>query len=302
MEEKNTNLVGWENIKTPESNQTDNIFAELSWELDFWKKEDIIEVKIVKDKEYYLTQTKTVLSVVNIILFISLILWFLYVKAQNNETNYSKAFLDPFCLFILWDLKEKNTWDYCSSISALSIDYDSKINQLKNDIAERLSKIILTLLKVENFTNSSEISFLLNNKLTKLKVLDILNDFDKLKNAFSWDDKKLVSCDSIKINWDNTFEATCNIYSSSWERIDNFNWLWIVWDTWDRKTSLIEWTSISVAASFLNFIEKNPEYNFQLIEKQKIFDSEVVWEGPYVKKTKIELKMKYNNLKNNLSL
>lgn len=279
-----------------------NIFKELSWELDFGKEEIEVPIEKVKGREYYLKLSISVLWIINIVLFLFLIFSFWYIQIQNNASYYSKAFLNPFCFIILWDLSEKNTWDDCSSIASLGGDYNDKTIQLKKDISNKLSKISLNLLEIENFMNSQEVSFLLSNKLTRLKILDILNDFDKLKNDFSAWDKKMISCLSIKVNSDNTVDVSCDVYSSSWEKADSVNSLWIVWDSWDRKTSLIEWTSISVAASFLNFIEKHPEYNFQLLEKQKIFDSEVVWDWPYVKKTPIELKMKYNNLKNNLSL
>lgn len=299
-EEKQENSVN--TAENKELNYSDNIFKELSWELDFWKEEVKQEEKQPKDKKYYLQMTLTILWVLNIFLFIMFVLSFLYVKAQNNEENYSKSFLDPFCFVILWSLQDKNTWDFCSSITSLVTDYGTKTSTLKNEILSKLSLVTWDLYTIENFVNSKEVSFLMSNKMNKLKVLDILNDFDRLKNDFSAWDKKLVNCKTIKINWDNTLDMTCEIYSSSWERVDNNSWLWIVWDTWDRKTSLIEWTSITQAASFINFIEKNSSYNFQIINKQKIFDSEVVWEWPYVKKTKVELKLKYNNLKNNLSL
>jgi hypothetical protein len=133
-------------------------------------------------------------------------------------------------------------------------------------------------------------------------VLDMLNDFDNLKNDFSGGDKWMLNCYQISITKDAVLSVSCDVNSSSWEVSDN-NWKWIIWFSWDRNSSVIEWTSISAAASFLNFIEKNPKYNFQLLEKQKTFSSEsIVWEWVYVKKTNIKFKLKYNNLKNSLSL
>lgn len=299
---KNTELKTPEITEETPQNPTDNIFKELSWDLDFWKQETPETNVKVKDKEYYLNLSYSILSVTNIILVIILIFSFVFIKVQNNSTYYSKTFLDPFCFVILWDLQEKNTWDYCSSISSLSIDYDTKTKELKNEISEKLSLVFEDLYTIENFTNSKEVAFLLDKKFNKLNVIDILNDFDKLKNDFSSWDKWLIDCKDIEISDDETISMNCNIYSSSWEFSDT-NWWWIVWPTWDRNTSLVEWTSISLAASFLNFIDKNPKYNFQLLDKQKVFQTETVaWEWPYVKMTKVELKMKYNNLKTNLSL
>jgi hypothetical protein len=37
----------------------------------------------------------------------------------------------------------------------------------------------------EKFTNSKEMTFLMENKSNRLRVLDILHDFDNLKNEFS---------------------------------------------------------------------------------------------------------------------
>lgn len=298
---KNSDIIIPENQEENKVNDA-NIFKELSWELDFWKEEVEVPTQKVKDKEYYLKLWVSILWIVNIVLFLFFILSFWYVKIQTNNSYYSKTFLDPFCFIILWDLSEKNTWDYCSSISSLIVDYDTKTTKLKDDIWEKLASVVFDLYSIENFMQTKEVAFLMNNKVDRLKVLDILNDFDKLKNDFSAWDKKLVQCEDMKISDDGNVEMSCEIFSSSWDRVDPTTWWWIVWDSWDRNTSLIEWTSISTSASFLNFIEKNPEYNFQLLDKQKTFDSQVIWDGQYVKKTQVELKLKYNNLKNNLSL
>lgn len=291
----------WENSKNNWV-YTENIFKELSWELDFGKNNDQDEILSKKGKDYYLKILNQFLGVINV-MFILFIIWgFLYVQIQKNNKYYSKSIIDPFCFLILWDLQSKNTGDYCSSLSALDEDYEIKTTELKKEIEEKLTSLFLDLYTLENFTSSKEVEFLLVNKVNKLKVIDILNDFDKLKNDFSAGDKKLVDCSNIKLSSDNTINMTCDVYSSSWEKVNISDWIWIVGDTWDRKTALMEGTSISTAASFLNFIEKNSQYNFQLIEKQKVFSSEAISAWPYVRKTTVDLKMKYNNLKNNLSL
>lgn len=294
----NTKEIKEENI---DDTKIDNIFKELSWELDFWSEEVIEEKTTKKDKIYYLKLVSNILFYVNIVMFIFAIVFYSYIKIQNNPLNYSKTYIDPFCFLFLWDLENKNTWDYCSSVSALKKDFENKTNTLKQEIVDKLVKISTDLYAIENFVNTVEVNFLLSNNNNKLKIIDILNDFDRMKNDFTSKDKKIISCQNMKINNDNIVDVNCSIYSTSWERIDN-NWNWIIWVSWDRS-SMIEWTSISVAASFLNFIQKNSTYNFQLIQKPKTFISNIViWEWPYVKKTDVSLKLKYNNFNNNLSL
>lgn len=278
---------------------SDNIFKELSWGLDFWHAEEVKEW-VVKDKIYYLKLYGNIFSIVNIVVFIIFTLLFLFVKVQNNPENYSKNFLDPFCFIILSE-EMQNTWDYCSSVSSLVLDYDAKIVTLKKDIVDKLSLIVKDLYVYESFIDSKEIAFLLDKKTNRLNPLDMLNDFDKLKLDFSGMDKKRIVCNGVKIQNDSTFNVDCEVFSSSWEQADGING--IIDSSWNIKSSQLEWSSLSIAASFLNFIEKNPQYNFQIIDKQKTFwSASIIWEGPYVKSTKLNLKLKYNNLKNNLSL
>lgn len=291
--EKNTS-------SSPES-YSENIFEELSWELDFGKDAPVAESK-KRQPQDYMKMAITGLSILNVVLVLFFVLSFLYVKVQNNPTYTAKSILDPFCFLILWDLQDRNTSGSCSSLASLKNTYNAQTEELKNTLSAKIESIFLDLYVIENFWSSQEVSFLMKNKVDKMKVIDILNDFDKLKNDYTAWDKKQVECAGIKIMNDSTLTMSCEVYSSSWDRVDMSNRLWIIGDTGDRKNSLVEGTSISAAASFINFIEKNPVYNFQLLEKQKIFDSEMVGEWPYVRKTKVELKMKYNNLKNNLSL
>lgn len=284
-----------------EKKTSDNIFAELSWELDFWHEKEDTPLAQKKDKIYYLKLAWSSLLILNIVVFVFMIVWLLFVKAENNDSLYNTSYLDPFCWILLSD-EMKNTWDYCSSVASLIKDYDKRKNDLEKVIVDKLSFIINDTYVIENFINSKEVTFLIDNKNNRIKILDVLNDFDNLKNDFSGGDKKMIDCSFINVTNDTSLEVSCDVNSSSWEVSDS-NWKWIIWYTWDRNSSIIEWTSISIAASFLNFIQKNPKYNFQLIEKQKDFVSEsIVWEWSYVKKTNIKFKLKYNNLKNSLSL
>lgn len=274
----------------------ENIFAELSGELDFWVDKNEKKEIIQKDKLYYIKLSWTIVWWINIWVFMILIFSWIFFYIQNNPHFQDKPFLDPFCTILLWEMQEKNTTTYCSSTAALYSYYTAENETLKQKIIDKLSWMINDTYIIENFIHSNEVQFLLANKNSRLTPLNMLNDFDRMKNDFSWSDKKQIQCKNIKINADFTMELSCDVYSSSWEG-------WIIWYEWDRKSGVIQWSSISIAGSFLNFIEKNSKYNFQLLEKQRNFSAEsVVWEWVYVKKTTLQLKLKYNNLKTNLSL
>lgn len=294
-----TSEKNWNDIQS-NSAISDNIFKELSWWLDFWDDSSSShDIKPERDIFYYFNLSLRIFIWLNIFVFVSIIFSIIYIKVQNNPNLYSKPILDPFCIFLLSD-EMKNTWDYCSSVAALSQDYKTKTESLKNEIVSKLSPIVADIYSIDNFMYSKEISFLLEAKANKLRVVEILNNFDKMKNDFSWWDKQKIVCGWVTITKE-TIDFTCDAYSSSWET-SSVRWWWIVWPTWDRNSSVIEWTSITVALSFLNFIDKNPEYNFKIIDRQKIFTSDtIVWEWPYVRKTNFAFKLKYNNFLNNLS-
>jgi hypothetical protein len=87
-----------------------------------------------------------------------------------------------------------------------------------------------------------------------------------------------------------TLEITCDAYSQGYEE------KWITWFSWDinePENAKLSWTSLSVANSFLNFIEKKST-NFTLVDRQKVFSIENVIFAWYTKKTKFNIKLKIN--------
>ncbi len=304
----------WENSVSntdKDRNFTDNIFKELSWNIDFWKQEVEDNTVNQKDKWYYMNLSSNILSIINIFLVFFIIWFFFYFSVQKDSSYQNSSLIDPFCFLILWDNRaDIDSWEYCYSVAWLTQKFSSKISELKNAIVlwkdknKWLDSIFYDLYNIENFKSSKEWEFLISNKLNKLKVIDILNDFDKMKDDFLGWSVWNIECKDVKITQEGEMSISCESFSSTWQLADAKENIWIIWNSWEiwKKDDLIGWTSITLAASFLNFIEKNSSYNFELIDKQKIFSSEFAWEWAYVKKTKFDLKLKYNNLKNNLSL
>jgi predicted secreted acid phosphatase len=89
-------------------------------------------------------------------------------------------------------------------------------------------------------------------------------------------------CKDIEIDSKNNFKANCEAYSTEWDEI--------LWNDWVEK---VNWTSISVAVSFLNYIQTKST-NFTLINKTKSFSQEATNFWFYIYKTNFILEMKYN--------
>jgi hypothetical protein len=103
-----------------------------------------------------------------------------------------------------------------------------------------------------------------------------------------------IKCEDFSISSEWILTASCEAFSGWYET--NIKWF----DGTDNQR--VSGTSISIANSFLNYIEKQSE-DFTLLNRQKTFKSEWVFaEYSYItKKTSFDLSLQYNsdNLINN---
>lgn len=288
MEQKNQN----ETNDTGLSNEELNIFSELSGDLDFWEEKiSINQGPQKKDLEYYLKLFWNIFLWVNILWILWIVLFYVFLHIQNSQNQFDKSYLNAFCGILLPEEHQYKFGSSCSWVKSLLVNVSWENEKLKTETVQELNSLVDWIYQMDNFINSKEVAFLLDKKSSKLNVLDILNDFDKMKNDFLDSDKKSIDCKDIKMKNDNTVTFECFAYSSNWDmNIKSASW---------KK---IEWTSITLAASFLDFIQNNPSYNFKLLEKQTDFTAEsLIWEWNFVKSTKFSFVLEYNNLKNSLS-
>ena len=142
---------------------------------------------------------------------------------------------------------------------------------------------------VSNFVLSKEIMFLLDKSENRLQPLDILSEFDALKNAFEPVNKAKIQCSNIDIQKNGTIDMMCEAYSSRWDR----NIIGVSWST--KQSTKTKGTSISIASSFINYIEKNAQ-GFVLVEKPKSFGYEEVVDGSgFTRKTPFNITLTVQN-------
>jgi hypothetical protein len=68
-------------------------------------------------------------------------------------------------------------------------------------------------------SNLKEKDFLLSKTKERLRVLNILEEFEKLKNNYNFVDKSKITCKDITIDSNKIFKANCEAYSSLWDEI-----------------------------------------------------------------------------------
>ena len=277
--------------KTEEEIDTSNIFEEFNDDSELKKEVKGMVDSQEKDIFYYLSIVGKFAQNTFWILLLLLAFLYGYIFIQENENIKDSNILDPFCVIFLWNIENTNT--FCSSVTSLHKEYENQLEKSKGSQVTEIISILEQLYKLENFLKTKEIIFLSDKTESKLPVLEILEEFDTLKNTFEPIEKDKILCYDIEINKENILKARCEAFSAWYEdEIKGFD---------GTDDLFIKGTSITIANSFLNFIEKNSD-TFMVLDRQKIFSSEnIIWDSTgFTNKTTFYLKFKYTT--NNLSL
>jgi hypothetical protein len=269
-----------------------NIFDEFeAWEL----KEEFQTKKPLENKNMYdyLSISAWIFSTIFwLSIFVVLaVYWYAYI--QDNPNKDDSSLLTPICSLFLWDTPNLNSNWSCTSISYSEKIYTQKLEELKKEQFTNSLELVEQIYKTENFLKSKEIIFLDTITKSKLRPLEILEAFDKMKFKYDTNLQERIKCINFSISEEWILSASCEAFSSGYET--NVKWF----DGTD--TNRASGTSISIASSFLNYIDKKSD-NFTLLDKQKTFNSEgVISEYSYITmKTNFELTLQYNgNLINN---
>ncbi len=264
-----------------------NIFDEFSWDQSL--KDEIAEAEKQRSKDmyFYMWKWNAFLYAINIIFFIWMICSFWYIYIQNNEEMFNAWYLDPVCKFLIGDARYEE--DHCSSVTASTKSIEDNYNRIWQEYYTKISEMLWDVYYVSSFALSKEVMFLLDKNENRLAPIDILIEFDWLKNSFEPVNKAKINCGNIKMKNDGMIEMKCETFSSRWDR----NIIGVSWSTEEKIKA--KWTSISIASSFINYIEKNSK-NLLIVEKPKKFSyDEVVDFWWFTRKTTFKLWMALKN-------
>lgn len=268
-----------------------NIFNELSQDADI--ENTIKELKEVEERGlyYYLWFYSNIIKFVNYFLFFIIVVFFIYNYVQKSDTLYQNSYLDLVCPLVLWQEVSDNLtsdWISCSSVSSFLVNYKKdNLDTLEKSQYNKIISLLPDVYAQKLLFKSKDISFILNKNSERLEVFAMLSDFDELIKSYDYVDKNKVKCESITIDSEGILRTTCIAFSTDWDE-------WILWYDPEDKNSKVNWTAISVASSFLNYIEKSST-KFTLLDKQKKFSLWSVEDiGFYTASTNFTLELKYN--------
>jgi len=275
--------MGGEN--KPNNIDSTNIFEEFSQDEDLKT-----EVKNTQEKKerwtyYYLWILSGIIKTFNIVGIIVALIAGGYLYIQNNEEITNVSFLEPICwLFVGKDYVSSEPW--CSSVSSLAKKYEGLNIDVSKKYYWMVANAIEDVYYVSNFAFSNDVLFLLDKTTNRLSLLGMIEKFDTLKNEFEPINKGKILCSNIEISSDGMFSIDCSAFSSRWDR----NIVWLSWK--NQKSENVSGTSISIASSFINYIEKKSE-DFIIIDKQKEFSfTDVANYWGYSRKTDFTLNVK----------
>ncbi|MDD2908044.1 MAG: hypothetical protein PHH98_05385 [Candidatus Gracilibacteria bacterium] len=281
-------------VKTPTPNEekSTNIFDEFSTDSSLVDEVEKLKEETNKDTFYYISLTGKILQKIFIILFLLFILLFGYIYIQKSDSFSDNSLLDPICsIFIDSSILKPEGTTYCSSVSFTKTYYEGVLEKVKTEQTSKILENIIKIYEENNFTKTRDIVFLLDKSKDRLSVLKVLEKFDTLKNDYSGNiDKSEIQCERISIDTDKKeLVMTCYSFAQGYESsIIGFQ------GTKDEE-DITGGTSISIANSFLNYIEKNSK-EFTLIDRQKVFSSESMTgeSNGYTNKTSFDVKLKIN--------
>lgn len=266
-----------------------NIFDELTQDVEL--ENSLKKMKETKDKNflYYISFYSGILKSINYVLLIVFLLSFTYIFIQKSETFYQSSYLNLFCPVLLWDVSNYvlDKWENCSWLSVFKSRFvTDEVGTLKNTQYNKIIDILPDVYVLNNNITSKERVFLLDETKNRLKVSDILKDFDELKGSFISYDKWKLECWELSIDSDYNIKVACSTFSSDWD--DD-----ILWYDWNDKNQKVKGTSIAIASSFLNYIQTSST-KFTLLNKQKSFNLLPLSEGLYKYETDFSIELKYN--------
>jgi len=265
---------------------SENIFDEFTDSQEIKKELEKTDKDNEKDIYYYFKKIGWLLLAVNIISFLFIIACFGYVFIQNNDVKKEYSFLTPICSLFLWS-DSIYLWT-CYWVTPALEENSNKLNNLLMLQSQKILPLLWDKYSLENYNLSKKVSFLLEKWETRLKPLEILSQFDAMKDLFSSVDKSEITCYNITIE-NNIISMTCDSFSSDWNE-DILN----VDDTF-LKTMPGWWTSISKASSFINFFEQYWDSPFTIINKPEYYTSETTtW--PYTRKTTFQFSLRYTEI------
>lgn len=275
----------WEGSSDKHENKV-NIFDEFNTDASLETDVQKLKKEQKKDVLFYLNITSKVLQVVVFLLILTILIWYMYVYVQKNEDIESQSFLDPVCGII-------DGWvplpaGSCSSISYLKKYYKWQIQKQEEEQTKSIMKVLPNIYRKINFLNTKEMRFLLDKSKNRVDIIEVLSKFDKLKNNYLWNlDRGRIECSNLKISTEtHIVEMKCSAFVQGYDlSIVGFSW-----DKWDKN---IWGTSISLANSFLNYIQKN-SVDFEIINRQKVFSSDsIVSDRWYTNKTDFDLSLQF---------
>jgi hypothetical protein len=218
------------------------------------------------------------------------VVWWIYwyINIQENIEKNNSSLLAPICKVFIWNIPNINTDGNCLSIAYLDKYYNDKLTVLKNSQFTESLSLIEQIYKTENFLKSKEVVFLDSITKNKLRPLEILDAFDKMKYNYDSSLQERIQCNNFNIDSEWLLTASCEAFSWGFE--DNIKWF----DGTDGDR--VSGTSISIANSFLNYIDKQSN-DFILIDRQKTFNSTWILSSfTYLtQKTSFNLSLQYNN-------
>ncbi len=166
-----------------------------------------------KVKKSELEIATTILGYLVPILIVIGILWsaHVFVRTQvNNSFAANYPFICPY-LNMGIDVDDKE----CKTLTMIQEEYKTRTNSLKLEIIDWLTDFIPVKISKNIIDASPEKDFIINTYNNKVKVDDIMKQFEFMRKSSEYPQAPNIECNGISITNGDTFSTQCTVYGGN---------------------------------------------------------------------------------------
>lgn len=276
---------GWSFIsQSTASSKVDTVYS------DFFQETSDGKISVwSKARASGLETSTTILSYILPVAIVWAILTSGHVFLRTQESGSFVENYQFLCPYLNYGVELESNERGCKTVTAITSTYTEKQTELESTILKRLNEYIPIKITKNLMDTSPEKNFIVEAFNSKIRVDDIMNQFETVLKSAQYTQKDNIECRGIAISWDGVLSTSCTIYGRDIgedgsngrlgsARIEALNFVDILGNTNKSK-----------------FILLNPPTSLSISE---VTGSEQAW-GMFTTSTTLSLQIKYVSLTEN---
>lgn len=264
-------------LKTSSASESTNPYGDFFQEtsdgnISIWSRAQKSGLEVTTDILWYIVPVVIIVAILSSI----------HVFIRTQEDNGFAESYNFICPYLHMGI-ERPEGD-CKTLTMIEQEYTEKLQELNSEIISWLSEYIPIKISKNIIDASPEKAFILKAFANKVRVDDIMKQFERIRSNSSYGNSQNIECNGISItNWD-TLSTQCTIYG---------------WAIWTDDSSNKFWSARIEALSFLDEISNTSKSQFILLNPPSSLNVEILAPGESEKsvlfktRTTVQIQVRY---------